>query len=177
MSDHHHDFTLVWSSRWLFLMTYSRSENEGQATTGLLQWACCSLRYCDTIRSRLGWDLLDCLNDPTDEARFDWFNGVRWPWLVFSLITLLLAALWISKQLKALFNNVFTLKKIWAACPYKPSVSLIRCKNEVLNKQHLKSTIKCFKEVKIDKRPELLYSFLPIDCCLFSGEIQSKISW
>ena len=36
--------------------------------------------------------------------------------------------------LKALFNNVFTLKKIWAACPYMLSVSLIRCKNEALKK-------------------------------------------
>ena len=36
--------------------------------------------------------------------------------------------------LKALFNNVFTLKQIWAACPYMLSVSLIRCKNEELKK-------------------------------------------
>ena len=49
--------------------------------------------------------------------------------------------------LKALFNNVFTFKK----CPYMLSVSLIKCKNEALKKLHLKSTIKCFKEVKIDK--------------------------
>ena len=48
-------------------------------------------------------------------------------------------------------------------------------------KLHLKSTIKCFKQVKIDKWPDLSYSFLPIDCCvrisgkpdhLFSGDIQ-----
>ena len=47
-------------------------------------------------------------------------------------------------------------------------------------KLHFKSTIKCFKEVKIDKL--YTYSFLPIDCCvringepdrLFSGDIQS----
>ena len=49
----------------------------------------------------------------------------------------------------SLFNNVFTLKKIWAACPYMLSVSLIRCTNEALKILHLKSTIKCFKEVKI----------------------------
>ena len=44
------------------------------------------------------------------------------------------------------------------------------------------STIKCFKEEKIDKWPELPYSFPPIDCCgrinqnpggLFDGDIQS----
>ena len=31
---------------------------------------------------------------------------------------------------------------------------------------HLKSTIKCFKEVKIDKWPDLSYPFSPIDCCV-----------
>ena len=51
-------------------------------------------------------------------------------------------------------------------------------------KLHLKSTIKCFKEVKIDKWPDLSYSFLPkaLDRFvringksdrLFSGDIQS----
>ena len=89
-------------------------------------------------------------------------------------------------SLKALFNNVFTLKKIWALCPYMPSsVSLIRCKNGPEKKLHLKSTIRCFKEVKIDKWPDLSYSFIPIDCCVkingkpdgFSGDIQSYISW
>ena len=58
---------------------------------------------------------------------------------------------------------------------------LKRYKNEALQ-MHFKSTIKCFKEVKIDKWPNLSYSFLPIDCCvriygkpdrLFSGDIQS----
>ena len=29
---------------------------------------------------------------------------------------------------------------------------------------HLKSIIKCFKEVKIDKGPDLPYQFSPIDC-------------
>ena len=62
------------------------------------------------------------------------------------------------------------------------SVSLIRCKSEALKKLHPKSTIKCFKEVNIDKWPDLSYSFLPIDYCvringkpnrLFSGDIQS----
>ena len=47
---------------------------------------------------------------------------------------------------------------------------------------HLKSTIKYVKEVKIDKWPDLFYSFLLVDCCvringkpdrLFSGDIQS----
>ena len=47
-------------------------------------------------------------------------------------------------------------------------------------------SIKRFKEVKIDKLPDLSYSFLPIDCCvringepdnLFTGDIQSSISW
>ena len=53
-------------------------------------------------------------------------------------------------RLKASFNNVFTLK-IRATCPYMLSMSLIRCKNEALKKLHLKSTIKCFKNVKIGK--------------------------
>ena len=53
-------------------------------------------------------------------------------------------------------------------------------------KLHLKSTIRCFKELKIDKWPDLSYSFLSIECCvrmngepdhLFSGDIQSYISW
>ena len=35
-------------------------------------------------------------------------------------------------QLKALFNNVFTLNKIWAAWSYMLSMSLVRCKNEDL---------------------------------------------
>ena len=30
----------------------------------------------------------------------------------------------------------------------------------------LKSTIKCFKEKKMDKWPDSSYSFLPIDCCM-----------
>ena len=33
-------------------------------------------------------------------------------------------------------------------------------------KLHLKSTIKGFKRVKIDKWPDLPYSFPPIDCCV-----------
>ena len=61
-------------------------------------------------------------------------------------------------------------------------VSLRRCTNETLEIMHLNSTIKCFKELEIDKWPDLSYSFLPIDWCvringepdrLFSGDIQS----
>ena len=56
-----------------------------------------------------------------------------------------------NSALKALFNNVFALKKSELHVPML-SVSLIRCKNEALKiKKHLKSTIKCFKEVKIGK--------------------------
>ena len=63
------------------------------------------------------------------------------------------------------------------------SVSLIRCKNEALKKMLFHSTIKCFKEIKIDKVLDLPYSFLPIDCCvsingepdrLFSGDIHQS---
>ena len=75
-----------------------------------------------------------------------------------------------------------SLLKIWVACPYMYvlSVSLIRCKNVALKKLHLKGTIKCFKEVKIDKWLDLSDLFLPIDCCvrtngkpdhLFNGDI------
>ena len=71
-----------------------------------------------------------------------------------------------------------------AAWPYmlSVSVSLVCYTNEALQNLHCKSTIKCFKEVKIDRCPDLSYSFLPIDCCvringepdhLFSGDIQS----
>ena len=55
--------------------------------------------------------------------------------------------------------------EIWRACKfmchtqhcYMLSVSLIRCKNEAPKKMHLKSTIKCFKEGKIDKWLDLMY--------------------
>ena len=45
---------------------------------------------------------------------------------------------------------MFWLKIIWAACHYILSVSLKRCKHEALKTLHLKSAIKCFKEMKID---------------------------
>ena len=70
--------------------------------------------------------------------------------------------------LKPLFNNVFTLEKSELhVSKHAISISvLIRCKNEALKKLHLKGTIKCFKEVKIDKWPDLSHSFLAIDCCV-----------
>ena len=76
---------------------------------------------------------------------------------------------------------MFSLWNIWDACPYMLRVSLIWCKNETLKNLHLKSTIKWLKEVKIDKWPDLSYSFHPKVCCvlngmpdcLFSGDIQS----
>ena len=44
-------------------------------------------------------------------------------------------------------------------------------------KLHLKSTIKCFREVKIDKWPDLSYSFLPIDCCVrINGKLDRLFS-
>ena len=63
-------------------------------------------------------------------------------------------------KLKALFNNVFTLKNLSCMSLHAISV-LIRCKNEALKKLHLKSTIKCFKKANICKWPEITYSFLP----------------
>ena len=83
--------------------------------------------------------------------------------------------------LKALFNNVFTLKNLSYMSLHAISV-FDKCKHEGLKKLQLKSTIKCFKKVKICKWPEIPYTFLPIDCCvringlpdcLFSGDIQS----
>ena len=77
---------------------------------------------------------------------------------------------------------MFWLLKIWAACPYMLSVSLMRCKNEALKKIAPQKHHKCFKKAKIGKWPEIPYSFLRIDCCvringqperLFSGDIQS----
>ena len=45
-------------------------------------------------------------------------------------------------------------------------MSLISVQNEALKKLHLKSTIKCSKEVKTGKWPNLPYSFFTIDCCI-----------
>ena len=59
--------------------------------------------------------------------------------------------------LKALFNNIFILK-IWAACPYVGMLSVSSDRKVYKwspEKLHLKSTIKCLKEVKIDKWPDL----------------------
>ena len=53
-----------------------------------------------------------------------------------------------KKRKKKKKKNVFTHKR--AACTYMLSVSLIMCQNEALKKWHLKSSIKCFKEVKTD---------------------------
>ena len=59
-------------------------------------------------------------------------------------------------------------------------LSLHRCKNEALKKLHLKSTNKCFKEVKIEVTEFILRISPMIDCCvringepdhLFSGNI------
>ena len=45
-------------------------------------------------------------------------------------------------------------------------------------KLHLKSTIKCFKEMEIDKWPDLSYSFLPMDCCVsINGKHAPFIQW
>ena len=84
--------------------------------------------------------------------------------------------------LKALFNNVFTFKNL--SCMSLHAISdfdkVYKWSPEI--NFYLKSIIKCFKEVKIDKWPDLSYSFLPIDCCvringepgrLFFGDIQS----
>ena len=55
-----------------------------------------------------------------------------------------------------------------------------QCLYEAMKQLHFKSTIKCFKEVKIDKLLDLPYSLSPIDCCfilnyesdhLFIGDI------
>ena len=85
--------------------------------------------------------------------------------------------------LKGIAKQCFHSEKSELHVPKLLSVSLIRSKTEALKKKlHLKSTIQCFKDVKIDRWPDLSYSFLPIDCCvringkpdcLFSGDIQS----
>ena len=62
-------------------------------------------------------------------------------------------------ELKALFSNV-------SSELYGPTCYQCLCKNEALKKLHLKSTIKCFKEVKIDKWPDLSDSFSLVDCCV-----------
>ena len=84
--------------------------------------------------------------------------------------------------LKASFNNVFTLTNLSCMSLHAISVFDKVYKWSPEKTLHLKSTIKCFKEVKIDKLPDLSYSFLTIDCCVringepdrsFSGDIQS----
>ena len=63
------------------------------------------------------------------------------------------------------------------SCKSLHAISVFKCKNEALKNHnffhlrmlaqrhdsnlHLKSTSKCFKEVKIDKWTDLSYSFLP----------------
>ena len=41
------------------------------------------------------------------------------------------------------------------------AVSLVGCKNEALKNVYFKSIIKCIEIVKIDKWPDLPYSFSP----------------
>ena len=66
---------------------------------------------------------------------------------------------------------MFSLLKIWAACPSMLSVSLIRCTNETLEKCNSKAPLSASKQVKIDKWLDLSYSFLPIHCCVrINGE-------
>ena len=131
-----------------------------------------------------------------------WIKGFHWSLLLSKLCRILCCLVFplylkikthktwiISKNtkideitLKALFNNVFTLKNLSCMTLHAIRLSLVRCKNEALKKLHLKSIIKCFKRVKIDKWPDSPYSFSPIDYCvringepdrLFSGDIQS----
>ena len=45
-------------------------------------------------------------------------------------------------------------------------VSSKRCNNEALKNCTSKAPFRCFKEVKIDKLPDLSYSFLSTDCCV-----------
>ena len=82
------------------------------------------------------WTLFEIFSSPfykTDDTQAYFVD--QWEWMH-------------SLNLKALFNNVSTLNKIWAAWPYMLSVSLIRCKNKALKKLYFKSIIKCFKEWK-----------------------------
>ena len=80
--------------------------------------------------------------------------------------------------LKALFNNVFTFEDLSCMSLYMLSVPLIRCTIEALKKLRLKSTIKCFKEVKTDKWPNLSYSFVPIEWCVrIDGGAWQFIQW
>ena len=85
-------------------------------------------------------------------------------WLSVVIVALPCAYIWNFKSnmieyLKALFNNVFTLK-IWAACPYMLSVSLIKCENEALKKQ-TPHKHHCFKEVKIKKMTRFILLISP----------------
>ena len=71
--------------------------------------------------------------------------------------------------LKALFNNVSTLK-IWAAWPYMLSVSLIRCKNEALKNLKKKNcTSKALLSTPKEWNKQVTRFFIlifPVDCCV-----------
>ena len=65
--------------------------------------------------------------------------------------------------LKVLFNNVFTSFFYLTCMSHQCLWYRVKMKPSNIAPQN---TIKCFKEVKIDKWPDLSYSFLPIDCCI-----------
>ena len=100
---------------------------------------------------------------------------------IFTLSFEIMVILDWTSPLKALFNNIFALKNLTCMSLHAISVFNMAYKWSP-EKIHLKSIIKCFKEVKIDKWPDFSYSFLPIDCCVringepdrvFSGDVQS----
>ena len=84
---------------------------------------------------------------------------------------LIASLIWLTKKflhtsncllqyLKALLNNVFTLK-IWAACPYMLSASLIRCTNEALKKCTSKPPLSASKKWKWTNDQIYLTHFSP----------------
>ena len=64
------------------------------------------------------------------------------------------------KNLKALFNNIFTFNHL--SCMALHAISVF----DVSKWSPEKIALKCFKEVKIEKWLHLPYSFSPMDCCI-----------
>ena len=120
---------------------------------------CCQFKEVQSLKQEI--ELLRNLQHPRIVQYFGCLeeNGT------LSIFMEFMSGVCIIQILKALFNYVFTFKNL-SCMSLHAIIFFIRCTNEALEKLYLKSTSKVFKEVKIDKWPDLSCSFLPIDCCV-----------
>ena len=81
------------------------------------------------------------------------------------------------RLLKALFNNVFTLKISKLHGPTCNQCMWLGVKMKPWKIFYFKSIIKCFKRVKIDKWPDSPYPFPPIDYCVRINGEPPFIQW